>query len=352
MSPCVARVCVFSAVILGLLPVGVNGQTVSVRATPPPSGSGETLKFPYTCSGAQLAPEWYCYSADLFIYVDDSRVNSDQKWGCGDQYLSTMIEVQAKEETQRITCTLHGPGGSATDSLNQEGSGPNILNVLISAFIPYEYIRVPFDPGEPLSTQLAEGDNRSFQVFGATARQSTAIDLMNPAYNADSILSGPHHATGLSVEYDAPTSLSHPQRLQDLAPSGGWILPSAYDDWSWGGEQKLYWAFAGTENMWCSPPERLGQSQATGTASLRLRCSGASYYPFHSFSPAIDWDLTFLFIFGYSQVQYSVSGCRDGFPAYEAYGNTRAMMNHFDNGSPSSLFPPCDTAVFEDGVIR
>jgi hypothetical protein len=105
--------------------------------------------------------------------------------------------------------------------------------------------------------------------------------------------------------------------------------------------------------MGCQSPQRLGPDSATpnGGSTNRVHCFGAVANPLIAGSPDIDWDLTFTFRWGDSRIHYTVEGCHDGFPAYEAYMNNSPLMQHSDNGRISSLFPPCDRTVYETGDI-
>src|SRR5258708_4339342 len=138
------------------------------------------------------------------LWIGNQRFDNIAE-GYGDVFLLLEGTVPASPEARSMSCSIdyyYNDAGSwyyITSDFSSgtlPGSGPNVLNLLIDAFIPYEYISVPWDPIYRNDPSVAEGDNRSFQYYGATARATTVIDLLNPAYNDQTVASGPNHVTG------------------------------------------------------------------------------------------------------------------------------------------------------------
>jgi hypothetical protein len=222
---------------------------------------------------------------------------------------------------------------------------------MLDAFIPYEWIKEPPDPLSPTALHVAAGDNRSFGVNG-TSRVKIVANLLNPAVS-NALLSGsPSYHAGQSTEYDAKTSLTDYPHMGTLAPQGGYLTAAAKADTIPGGDKKLRWGPGGKAGTHCTAPERLGADNYNAVSRMKIYCEGVGTYPFHSLAPAIDWQYTVFLTFGKNQVAYTIVGCRDGFPAYQAHLNNKKMFHHGDNARPSSLFPTCDVQVNESGVIK
>jgi hypothetical protein len=297
-----------------------------------------------------------------WMWVGNDRYDTEAQ---GYGYTMALLDpvVPASAEDRFVSCNFeyyYGDAGSwyylggDSDSWIIDGSGPAILDVVMDAFIPYQYLRQPFDPFSPYpnNTLIAQGDDRGFTPSGGTYRAGQVINLYNPAYFDQTVAYGPEPGVGLSTEYDADTSLSNPGNLGSFAPSGGSLLWVAQDDWEWGPPYKTRWATAGMSGISCDSPERLGQEGGPETSRLRVRCFGSVYFPLHSFAPAVDWDFTYTFTFGHNEVAFQVTGCRDGFPAYEVYGTQQTILQHTDNGDPMALFASCGNSISESGVIR
>ncbi len=316
--------------VLLITPTAVMAQTGYAQASAEPPPPAETLKFPYACYAQTFAPEWYCYQVNLQITVDGNFANSSPQWGCGDMSLSVGHQVPAQIYDQTVGCILETPYGTFTDALTLPGSGPNAANLKISAFIAQNWVNHPYD-----SDRIFGGDFRGFEPYNVSSRAVTVYDILNPAVNTQNEVAPPYHATGLTQEYDYGTSL-------DFYPFGR-LSWEAKDDWEWGPPKKTRWHDAGASGMYCNAIERLGIDGSY--ASNRVRCVASVSNPLVAFAPAIDWDVTFTMRWGERKIRVTATGCRDGFPSYEAYVNGRTVFNLSDDGNVFSLFPPCEGSV-------
>lgn len=178
-----------------------------------------------------------------------------------------------------------------------------------------------------------------------------ALNMLNSAVSNDLMLGNPIYGVGESVDYDAETSLSDYPNMGWAAPIGGFIISAARNDWQWGIDKKLHWGYADTSGLHCDWPQALGADSYNAVSRVQVYCRAEAYYPWHSAAPAIDFRYTVTLTFGKNQIEWSVEGCRDGFPAYEGYLNGQALFQHADNQTPSSLFAVCGQTFTEQGVI-
>jgi len=314
-------------------------------------GAGD-LYITVICDGVAYADRMdSSVSLRMTLYIENQEVAAQWFSGTGVVRGSVAAAVRAATGDRRIECIAQGPFSQGSRTGTLLGSGPLNANLLLDAFIPYEWIKEPFDPGDPWDEEVSEGDNRGFG-FGGTSRITIGLDLLNPAVSNNVMIGSGVYEVGMSVEYDAETSLSDYPNLGDLAPQGGYLLNDARADWTWGIDKKMRWGYASTDFLRCDPPERLGPNAYEATSSMRVYCEATAYYPYHSLAPGIDFEYTITLTFGRNQIAWIVEGCRDSFPAYEAHLNGQKLLHHGDDGSPSSLFPPCDVTVYEQGVIR
>lgn len=309
---------------------GQTGYSTLSSESPPPA---ETLKHPWTCTLETFAPEWYCYQVNVQITVDGNFGNGNAQYGCGDMRVDVGHQVPAQIYDQNIGCISSTPFGTFHSPVQtQPGSGPNAAGLKISAFIRYNWVDHPTD-----SDRIFGGDFREFDPYDVTSRAVTIYDILNPAVNTENEVGPPYHAAGLAQEYEYGTSLT-------FYPFGR-LSSDAINDWQWGPPRKTRWAEGGTSGMRCDPIQRLGIDGPT--ASNRVRCVANVPNPLvtNPFTPGFDWDLTFTMRWGERKIRVTVTGCRDGYPSYEAYINGRTVFAVHDDGNIFSLFPPCEASV-------
>jgi len=160
---------------------------------------------------------------------------------------------------------------------------------------------------------------------------------LNPAVNSYNEVGPPYHYTGQSVEYEYDTSLT-------FYPFGR-ISIEARNDWVEGPPMKIRWTFGATDGMHCDPIQRLGINGPT--ASNRVFCKASARYPFIEFAPKIDWEVTLTMKWGERKIVVTATGCRDGFPSYQAHINGQKVFHLHDDGNAMSLFPPCEYSINE-----
>jgi hypothetical protein len=325
-----------------------HSQVQSLRASgdPVPQGgsggsaaSGGDLWIELSCDGGAWADDieddWVYLQ--MWLFVEGQQVAYNLFPARGEAYGNLTVSVRASTIDRRVECDVSGSYSSASASGTILGSGPGSMTVKIAAFIPYEWV------GNPWNTfRIFEGDNRSFSYTGPTSRVDTIIDVFNPAVNDADILDGPYHNADLTIEYEASTSLDAPMPF-------GHITQAARDDWIYETPMKTRWAFSDTSGNSCDV-QRLGAGP--GYSRQQLHCIGAASNPVVMIGADIDWDLTFVFKYGFNKVEYSVTGCTDGFPAYEAYANGTPLFQAEDSHRVDDLMPPCDRSIDQSGVIQ
>ena len=220
-----------------------------------------------------------------------------------------------------------------------QNSGPTSLRITGGAFIPDEWI---WGPTSAVDDLIYEGDNRGFSEYAGTARAASIIEVANPAYSSSTVVSGPDHYAGFSVEYEYSTSVS-----------GGHLTAEAKGDWTPGRPMKTAWATASTDSLSCQT-RRLGPDPARAVTRMSVVCTGAVNNPVVFFSPAIDYRFEIALTFGRGQVAYTLTGCHDGFPAFETYvGGQTAFAQMPIHGSVWWLFETCDHSIPPiSGVVR
>lgn len=328
-------------------PLASSGGSGGQEAT------GGDLSITIRCDAAAYADR-IDSAADLqmLLYVDGQLKASQWFHGYGTTTGTITATVRASVADRRIVCEAMGPFASQNSSTGTLlGSGPLNARLTMDAFIPYEWIKEPSDPADPFDEQVAGGDNRGFSVNG-TSRLKIVANLLNPAVSNSLISGSPSYHAGQSTEYDAETSLTDYPNMGDLAPQGGYLTAAAKADTVPGGDKKLRWGPGGKAGTYCEAPERLGADSYNAVSRMKIYCEGTGTYPYHSLAPAIDWQYTVFLTFGKNEIAWTITGCRDGFPAYQAHLNNKKMLHHGDNGRPSSLFAPCEVQVNESGVIK
>jgi hypothetical protein len=208
---------------------------------------------------------------------------------------------------------------------DEPGAGPNEASWLVDAFIPYNWMPAPESVvyGYPVAM---EGDDRTFGDDAGSYRTHLYVQLLNSAYNDDSISYGPEHLVGLSEDYYIATSI-------DMSNN---ISAEAKNDWEEGWPYKLGFRSTTTDGMYCDAPERLGQDFGGRTSSIRIHCEARAAYPLFAGSPDIEWQYTLTLTFSEYGVYYNLQGCHDNFPAHEVYVHGSGVLQD-DPDTPISL---------------
>ena len=119
--------------------------------------------------------------------------------------------------------------------------------------------------------------------------------------------------------------------------------------------KKVRWGISLANDLSCEAPQRLGPGQDQQVSRAAVHCKAKGYHAFSPpgpFGPPIQWDLTFRFTFGHNRVEYAVDGCKTAFPAFEIYGNQKAILEMPDSGNVRDLQHGCDQSVHLNGVIQ
>jgi hypothetical protein len=335
----------------GLMPGTARAQGAEINsltvAGDPPSSGGSGGQ---TSGGGDLFIEIQCYggawawhhddnvSLWMRIYVENQLVA--EQYHHGTWYVTGGVHASVRASTQdrSVSCYADGSGILAQASGTILGSGPLSVRVTTGAFIPEEWVDHPGD-----MDIIFGGDNRGFQEDAATARVAQVTDVYNSAVSDDSYLSGPHNYTGLTTAYDRDTSLTS---------YWGNLLPAAFHDWVPGYPMKISWAFASTSGF-SHEYTRMGPAPWDGTSTVQHISIGSAADPLIAFAPAVDYRMVFQLTFGLNKVQYRLTGCHDGFPAYEAYINGTAVYTRWATGNVFAMFGYCDTDIgVQTGVIQ
>ncbi len=301
------------------------------------------------------------FGAAIWLRMWDDNWNLlDQDFNNGYEYASALVmaDVHARNDSQSVhageTIYWYWPEGYGwppdlheigyiEDSASLPGAGPGSVTLSTDAFIPYNWV------GDPLLLGLIYGgDDRGFSYYGGTSRISIVGDPYNPGINDGNWLLSPAAQAGLSEAYDLHTS------LDNLPFLGGRLTQAARDDWDWGGDKKLAWAFGDIGDSGCDSYERLGDSIQAWTSSVRIRCHGYGAnpvvpWPFSAFAPDIDWEFTLTLTFGFDQVQYVLDGSSDGYPSFELYLSGHPVLQQQDSGDPWDLVGWPDTPFYVAG---
>lgn len=209
----------------------------------------------------------------------------------------------------------------------------------MGAFIPDEWIYYPLN-----TNYIFQGDNRGFMEAEATARMASIIQVRNPAYSNSDVFSGPDHYTGLTVEYIV-------EYEGKLSLVDGHITEEARNDWIGGPPLKTRWGTADRSGLSCEA-RRLGPDPAREVTRMQVICSGEAHDPL-VISPDVDYRFEFELTFGRNQVEYTLTGCHDGYPAFETYLGGQAVFTRSPISSPWSMVFPCLHSIPPtSGVVR
>jgi hypothetical protein len=315
------------------LEVQTSGLTSAHAAS---SGDGGDLFLTVACYAIveyvyPSGPPAYVLTLSLNI---EGEVKTEQFHGLGGGEHRIEMTVPAKAYDRLVECsagTSFGAGGYATGIL--KNSGPAVVRITVGAFIPHEWIMGP----SIFADRVYEGDDRGFREDAGSSRIAAVIDVVNPAY---SVSPSEHHPyAGFSQEYEGSSSLSEP-------PSH--LTPAARNDWMWGPPHKTKWGSTSTDNVWCAP-RSLGPDPEHGVTRLRVLCKGAANNPL-VISPDIDYEFDFELTFGQGKIAYKLTGCHDGYPAYEAYiGGAPVYTQPPISATPWGVFGFCTYPILEAG---
>jgi hypothetical protein len=317
-----------------------SGELVQPTTVPP--GQGD-LVFGLYCNG-EVTANYPTNPIDmrLTVYVDGQDIKTQVFNGFGGIAAFIIADVRASVSDRVAECRLQSAiGGNKSAFFTIPGAGPGSVTLKIAAFIPEEFHVAPWSTEE--SVRLVGGDARGFQYTGGESRITQIIEVLNPAVNDDTVLSGPHNHSGLSMEYEFDTSLDPGEPLR--------LSQAAKDDWVLGPPMKIIWGYASVDEVSCDAPQRLSQQYGFFTSSLLVHCSASARYPFFPLSPDIDWDYTVRLTFTNNGFDYVVSGCHDNFPSQELYLNGHAVVND-PHESELSIFPPCESFPTKTGSVR
>ena len=172
-------------------------QLVQPTAVPP---GQRDLIFGLYCNGEVSAP----YPTNpidmrLTIYVDGQDIKTQVFNGLGGIAAVIVADVRASVSNRVAERRLQSAiGGNKSDFFTIPGAGPGSVTLKIAAFIPEEFQVAPWSSEE--SIRLVGGDERDFQYTGGDSRIAQVFDVLNPAVNNDTVLSGPHNYPGMSME--------------------------------------------------------------------------------------------------------------------------------------------------------
>jgi len=318
-----------------------SAQSQNVYLANPSGGpdgtGGGDLTINFSCT-LTVSVEGAWAQMDLYISVDGQEIEH-RYYEVYDYYEVTLNEsVPASPQNRGVACWVSGTLGFAATNGTIQGSGPGSATVKIDTFIPANWI---MNPGNYF--RVFGGDDRSFDYFGGSSRMVTVYDVFNPAVNDGDVLSGPFHQTGMTQEYDYPTSL-------DAMPPYGRLTSQAINDWTWDDTLKTRWAMADTSGMSCTSPTRLGHP-SDQTSAHEFRCTAQASDPL-IWSPYVRWDLTIRLTWGLNKIHFEISGCHSYFPHFEAYLSGGVMFQHVGSNSPSDMFYGCASGVSASGDVQ
>lgn len=324
-----------SAAAQGITSFTANGRPLAQGGGSGSSAGGGDLWIHLECTG-QAHADYIEDTAYLYlqIFVDGDEVaNGWFEGNPANGYIDAWIRASSFDRTGE--CDSSGPYADGTDWGDIPGAGPGSVDIVIRSFIMQEWIGNPADMG----ISIFEGDNRSFQAYGGTARITTVYDVLNPAVNDGDILSGPYFGAGMTVKYDRDTSLA--------PPPFGPISQQAKDDWTPGYPMKLDWAIAPTDGMWCSAPARQGPSPYDFTSTHTFTCVASAANPLVDGSPSIDSRFYFTFKYGNGyRAEYWLDGCHDAFPSTEVYANGIPLLEDTQSSDFLDLYANCGTTIY------
>jgi hypothetical protein len=317
-----------------------NGQSLGSGASGGAAAGGGDLFIDLECYGGGWAdtiddPVYI----NIQIFVEGQMVANQSAFGWGYVDGGVGPTVRASTQDRSVECDLSAaPYGEAVATGTLLGSGPGSATLQIAAFIRQNWVLNPAN-----IFRIFGGDDRGFSAYGGTSRFQTNYDVYNPAVNDEDVLFGPLHSPGLTQEYEVSTSL-------DNIPPFGRLTADALNDWVWDVPMKTRWQTSDISGMDCSPPQRLGPSDAT--SSHQIHCTANVSDPLVWLAPGVKWDLTITLTYGLDNIHYAVSGCHSYFPAFEAYANGAPLFQDAGSDNPSDLLYGCGASVSVSGDIQ
>jgi hypothetical protein len=205
------------------------------------------------------------------------------------------------------------------------------MHLTLNAFLPYDNIP---DPNPFFGTDRVfegDGDARTWDENGSS-RTSQIMDVWNQYLHPDSIfLSGPFDWANITEQYQASTSLDIDGKLTD----------TARNDWTSGAPLKTAWGVPENQADGCS-------ASSIDSLTVGINCDMETpngVYP-SWLDPSIEYHLSMTFGFTSSDVvNYSISGCRKNFPAYEVWAAGQLIYTGANSNNPFDILTPCDSAV-------
>jgi len=208
---------------------------------------------------------------------------------------------------------------------------PLVMHLTLNAFLPYDNISDP----HPISghDRVFEGDGggRSWDENGSS-RTSQIMDIWNQYLHPATIFaSGPFDWANITEQYQASTSLSTDGKLTD----------AARNDWVWDEPLKTSWGVPTNQADGCSGSQ---VDSLTVAVNCDLETPNGVYPAW--LDPAITYQLSMTFGFTpTTTVNYSISGCRKYFPAYEIWAAHQLIYAGTDSGNPLHILVPCSLAI-------
>lgn len=318
--------------------VEVDGRAITDQGSAGgTAATGGDLEHTIVCRGGGYSPgPDDSVTVWLELYVENALIAREPLWGYWTVSGQVTGRVRASIRDRRVDCFASSSwGGWASEGGTLLGSGPEVVKISLGAFIPDAWVWNPVN-----GDRIFEGDGRGFREDAATSRVAQVIQVLNPALSDSNIFAGPHPYTGLTQEYDDETSLVN-----------GQLTSAARNDWTWDSTLKTRWATASTAGLSCNV-QRLGASAPAGISRNKVVCEAQANNPLLPYSPDIDYRMEFQLTFGLNKVQYQITGCRDAFPAYEAYLNGQTAYAQPPTGSTWRLFFSCDQSISASGEVR
>lgn len=211
------------------------------------------------------------------------------------------------------------------------------MHLTLNAFLPFDNIP---DPNLLLGAGMVfegDGDSRTWNENGSS-RTSQIMDVWNQHLHPDDIFLGtPADWAGLTQQYEQQTSLDGNLKL----------TTAAHNDWVSGIPLKVAWG--------------VGKNVADGCSGLHINadtvtvnCSLSTPNGIRWFDPSIAYSFSMTFGFTSSNlVNYSISGCRKFFPAYEVWAGAQLIYAGPNSSNPYDILVGCSLAVAveQTGVI-
>jgi probable HAF family extracellular repeat protein len=226
--------------------------------------------------------------------------------------------------------------GSYTDaSWNQYSFmmpiAPLALRLTLNAFLPYDNIDDPHPYFGHNRVFEGDGDSRTWAENGSS-RTSQIADILNQYLSQQSVFLGqPVDWANITEQYDTLTSLD----------ANGKLTAQAKDDWTRDDTLKTDWGVPVDQADGCS-------GHSIDSLTVGVTCNEKTpngVYPAW-LDPAIEYHLSMTFGFTASQVvNYSISGCRKSFPAYEVWATGQQIYAGPNSNNPLDIMIPCDSAV-------